>query len=107
MTLPIRVVPNNHVSLPRRYKSAIRGTSDLALHASLPEERKHVNVPTLFILDRADLQKKMQIDGTAKRVKQLRIEDTDCGHWAQLELPDRLNQLLEGFAEEDVGNVGQ
>lgn len=42
----------------------------------------------------------MQKDGTAKWVKKLRIEELSCGHWVQLELPDKLNQLLEGFAEE-------
>ena len=49
----------------------------------------------------------MQTDGTAKWVKQLRIEELDCGHWVQLEVPDKLNQLLEEFAEEGMGSVGQ
>ncbi|MCJ1435553.1 hypothetical protein MMC27_004927 [Xylographa pallens] len=83
------------------YKSAIRGI-DLANNASLSEERKHIDLPTLLVVSdkdyitRADMQK----DQTAKWVKQLRVEELHCGHWIPLELPDKLNQLLEGFANE-------
>ena len=68
----------------------------------MPEERKHVDLPTLLVVSdkdyvtRADMQK----DGTAKWIRKLRIEELSCGHWVQLEQPDKLNQLLEGFAEE-------
>ncbi|MCJ1403524.1 hypothetical protein MMC11_006747 [Xylographa trunciseda] len=83
------------------YKSAIRNI-DTANNASLSEQDKHVDLPTLLIVSdkdyvtRADIQR----DGTAKWIKQLRIEELSCGHWVQLELPDKLNELLEGFADE-------
>lgn len=94
------------VALGHRYKSAIRGI-DVADHASLPEERKHANLPTLLVVStkdpitRADVQK----NETVKWVKHLKIEELSCGHWVQLELPDKLNQLLEGFADEMEGNA--
>lgn len=82
----------------RRYKASIRGI-DLADHASLPEERKHVHLPTLLVVADKDYPEIGKQD-TAKWVKQLRMEELSCGHWVQLELPDKLNRLLEGFADE-------
>ena len=73
----------------------------------MSEERKHINLPTLLVVSdrdyitRADLQK----DRTAKWVKQLRVEELSCGHWVPLELPDKLNQLLEGFANDVAVNA--
>lgn len=88
-------------ALLRRYKSAIQGIG-FADHASLPEERKRVDLPTLLVVSDKDYicRADMQTDSTAKWVKQLRVEELSCGHWVQLELPDKLNQLMEGFADE-------
>ena len=71
----------------------------------MPEERKYVDLPTLQVVSedyitRADVQK----EATAKWAKQLRVEELSCGHWVQLELPDKLNKLLEGFAAEVDGS---
>lgn len=93
------------VALRHRYKSGIRGIDSVHC-ASLSEERKHVNLPTLLVVSdkdyitRADMQK----ESTTKWVKQLRIEELSCGHWVQLELPDHLTRLLEGFADEVKSN---
>ena len=75
------------------------GLSD---HALLPGELKYVNLPTLLVVSDKDYitRADMQRDATAKWVKQLRTEELSCGHWVQLELPDKVNQLLEGFANE-------
>lgn len=88
------------------YKSAMRGI-DIADNALLPEERKHVDLPTLLVVSGKDYfaQADMHKKETATWVKQLRIEELSCGHWVQLELPDQLNQLLEGFAHEIEGNA--
>ncbi|MCJ1382272.1 hypothetical protein MMC17_005385 [Xylographa soralifera] len=83
------------------YKSAIRGV-DSSTNASLSESRKHIDLPTLLVVSdrdyitRADMQKERMV----KWVQHLRIEELSCGHWVQLELPDKLNELLEGFANE-------
>lgn len=72
--------------------------------ASLPTARqtKQVNLPTLLVLPNKDYctLAEMQKHNTAKWVTRLRIEELDCAHWVQLELPERLNGLLEGFADE-------
>ena len=103
----------NHVSrlltsvLPcNRYKSAIRGV-DAAHHAALPEERKRVDLPALLVVSDRDYitRADMQTERTAKWVARLRVEELSCGHWVALEMPDELNKLLEGFANEVVGGV--
>lgn len=35
--------------------------------------------------------------------KDLKVVRLDTGHWIQLEAPDELNGILEGFVEEVVG----
>lgn len=91
----------NWVTLRRRYKSTIWDI-DLVHNASVPEERKHVNLPTLLVVSDNDYATRADIakNDTAKWVKQLRIEELSCGHWVQLELPEDLTRLLEGFANE-------
>ena len=75
---------------------------DLVHDASVSEERKHIDLPTLLVVSDKDYITRADIEKgrTAKWVKQLRIEELSCGHWVQLELPDKVNQLLEGFAAE-------
>lgn len=73
---------------------------NVADEAQLPEERKKVSVPTLLIVSKRDAVTRAEIskDGTSKGVKDLKIEELESGHWIQLELPDKLNQLLLDFA---------
>jgi soluble epoxide hydrolase / lipid-phosphate phosphatase len=40
----------------------------------------------------------IQKQGTATWVKQLRVEEFSCGHWVQLEMPEKLNEHLVEFA---------
>ena len=72
----------------------------MAYEASLPEERKHVNLPTLLIVAEKDYvaRPEMQRQVAASWVKQLRVEELSCGHWVQLEMPERVNELLVGYA---------
>ena len=81
-----------------RYKSILRGT-DIELDSKITEEGKHVQVPTLLITTELDYvaRGEMQTQGTAKWAKKLQIESLPSGHWPQLELPDRMNQLLDDF----------
>ena len=82
-----------------RYKAAIRGVG-ITQNVVLPEERKHVDVPSLLIVSTKDYATRadMQKGSTAKWIRNLSIEELDCGHWVQLESPEKLNQLLEDFA---------
>ena len=84
-----------------RYKSAIRGT-DAASEASLSEESKHVNVPTLLILGTKDYVTRVEVakQTATMWIKQHKIEEIPCGHWVQLEQPEKLNDLLVQFASE-------
>ena len=79
----------------------VRG-SDLVDDVSLPKGGKDVDLPTLLVIADKDYCTRpyMQKHSTGKWVKQLRIEELNCGHWLQLELPEKLTQLLEGFADE-------
>jgi soluble epoxide hydrolase / lipid-phosphate phosphatase len=59
-----------------------------------------VNVPTLLIVAEKDCVclPEIQKQGSAPWVKQLRVETFPCGHWVQLEMPEKLNELLVEFA---------
>lgn len=77
-----------------RYKSVIKG-DDSAHIAALPEDRKHVDIPTLLILAQKDYiaSPEFQKQGTVW-LKKTKIEELPCGHWAQLEMPEEVNSLL-------------
>jgi soluble epoxide hydrolase/lipid-phosphate phosphatase len=36
--------------------------------------------------------------GTVQWVKKLKVEELSCGHWVQLEMPEKLNDLSVQFA---------
>lgn len=64
----------------------------------MPEERKYVKVPTLFVLAKEDYVGRPEIQKRgAIWIQNLRIEEFPCGHWVQLEMPDKLNDLLLEF----------
>ena len=73
---------------------------DGPLHATVSEERKQVNLPTLLIVSNKDYvtRAELQKDSTSKWVQNLRVEEFSCGHWIQLEQTDEYNKLLESFA---------
>jgi soluble epoxide hydrolase/lipid-phosphate phosphatase len=84
-----------------RYKALIQGV-DLPNLAGIPADRNRVNLPTLLVVSSKDYATRADMgkQATAMWVKDLRIEELDCGHWIQLEMPEKLNALLEGFAGE-------
>lgn len=70
---------------------------------SVAEVDKYCKVPTLLIVSDLDYVTRadMQSQNTSKWVKELRIETMlDCGHWVQLEQPEKLQGLLQNFASE-------
>ena len=83
------------------YKAALQGVND-ADDTKVLENDRECPLPTLLVVSdedyvtRADLQS-MQ---SQKWVPQLRIEKLDCGHWIQLERPEKLQNLLVEFANE-------
>ncbi|PLB55852.1 putative epoxide hydrolase [Aspergillus steynii IBT 23096] len=83
------------------YKAAMRGVN-AEDEADMSEEDKLCPLPNLFVaakqdyVCRADLQSTM----AEKSVPKLRVEQVDCGHWVQLEVPEVLNRLLVEFVEE-------
>lgn len=68
----------------------------------MPEERKHVDLPTLQVLSGDNIIRGRCAEGRHGQewVKLLRVEKLSCGHWVQLELPEKLKQLVEGFADD-------
>jgi len=67
------------------------------------EEDMFCKVPTLLVVSDLDYVTRadMQSQNTSKWVKQLRIETMrNCGHWIQLEQPEELHKLIQGFAQE-------
>jgi soluble epoxide hydrolase / lipid-phosphate phosphatase len=69
----------------------------------ITEEDRECKVPTLLVVSDLDYVTRadMQSQNTLKWAKQLRIETMrNCGHWIQLERPNELQGLLQGFARE-------
>lgn len=70
------------------------------------EEDRFNRVPTLLVVSDLDYVTRadMQSQNTAKWMagdNLLRIETMrNCGHWIQLERPNELHRLLQGFAGE-------
>lgn len=84
------------------YKAAMRGVN-LPDEEDVSEEDKVCAVPTLLVVSDLDYVTRadMQSQNTSKWVKQLRIETMrNCGHWIQLERPNELHELIQGFASE-------
>ena len=73
---------------------------DIPYHATLSEDSKHVELPTLLVVSDQDYVTRadIQTEQTSKWIKRLEIVELSCGHWVQLELPNKLNDLLETFA---------
>ncbi|KAH6663023.1 putative epoxide hydrolase 2 [Halenospora varia] len=81
------------------YKATIQKV-DLQREAEITEEQKHINLPTLLVVSDEDYVSRAEVgkEGTAKWAKDLEIAELHCGHWIQLEVPDKFNDLLEKFA---------
>ncbi|KAF7586397.1 hypothetical protein BBP40_008947 [Aspergillus hancockii] len=86
------------------YKSTIRGIN-AEDEAAIPEEDKFCPVPNLFIAAKRDYvcQADLQIPSTRTWAPNAKIETMDCGHWVQLEEPETLNELLDGFVRDVTG----
>ena len=84
-----------------KYKSAMRNI-DLDDDKLVPNERRHITLPTLLVVSSQDYVccPEIQKYGTQRWAKQLNVEELDCGNWVQLEEPDKLNGILEQFAED-------
>lgn len=76
---------------------------------NLPDEEavaevdRYCKVPTLLVVSDLDYvtRAEMQSQNTSRWVKELRIETMlGCGHWVQLEQPEKLQRLLQDFAGE-------
>lgn len=83
------------------YKAGMRGVN-LQDEANMSEDDRYCKVPTLLVVGDQDYVTRadMHSSNSVKWVKKLRIETLHCGHWIQLEKPDELHRLLEGFAAE-------
>jgi soluble epoxide hydrolase / lipid-phosphate phosphatase len=87
------------------YRAAMRGVN-LPDEAEVAQEDMHCSVPTLLVVSDQDFVTRadMQSQQTRRWAAQLRTETLrGCGHWIQLERPDELQALLEGFAREVMG----
>ena len=82
------------------YKSQIRNL-DSENEASIPEERKSIQQPTLLLTCRDDPigVPVLQEAATKPFVRNLTIKQIDTGHWPQLEKPDEVNEILKTFLE--------
>ncbi|KAL9112409.1 MAG: hypothetical protein Q9227_003251 [Pyrenula ochraceoflavens] len=81
------------------YKSAMQGINS-SDEAEVSD--KECPLPNLLVVSEQDYVTRadMQSAKSKEWVPDLRIETLDCGHWIQLERPDELFKLLEGFATE-------
>jgi len=87
-----------HILTCLRYKAAMRGI-EVPDNSKVTEEQKHIQVPTLLVVAEQDYitRADLQTQETVKWIKQLEVASLSSGHWPQLELPDKLNQLLDTF----------
>lgn len=68
---------------------------------AIPPERAQIDKPTLFFANKQDyiLVPALQEAQMKPLVKDLEIQELDCGHWTQLEKANEVNELLKGFIE--------
>nr|POE93178.1 isoform 2 of bifunctional epoxide hydrolase 2 [Quercus suber] len=86
------------------YKAGIRGVN-IPDEAPIPDKARYCTVPTLLVTGEFDFVTRADAMGakTKEWVKgDLRVETLDCGHWVQLERPDKLQKLFEEFAQQVV-----
>ena len=91
------------------YKAAMRGVND-ADEAALSQEGGFCKVPTLLIVSDEDyvIRAEAQVMKCKEWCPDLRIESLlGCGHWIQLERPEELQRLLEGFSAEVTSSVSE
>jgi len=83
------------------YKAAMRGVNT-ADEAAVAEADRPCRLPTLLVVSEQDYVTRadMQTAKSKEWVPDLRIETLDCGHWIQLERPEKLSRLMEHFAQE-------
>ncbi|KAF7597389.1 hypothetical protein BBP40_006332 [Aspergillus hancockii] len=83
------------------YKAAMRGvnTED---EKDIPDKDKPCLLPNVFIAAKQDYVcvAGLQLKQSQDWCPQLKTETWDCGHWVELEEPERLNQLLVELAHE-------
>jgi pimeloyl-ACP methyl ester carboxylesterase len=86
-----------------RYKGGLQGV-DCPYNVGIPEDRNRVDLPTLLIVGIQDCVCRPEVAKmiTGKWVKNLKVEELDCGHWVQAEKPKETNALFERFANELV-----
>lgn len=68
---------------------------------ALPPERANIDRPTLFFANKQDyiLVPALQEAQMTPLVKDLEVQELDCGHWTQLEKADEVNEILKGFID--------
>ena len=84
------------------YKAAIRGV-DNRYDESLPKPLYRVeDKPLLYVGGKRDYitTVEMNIDRTSKWVNSPGIEIWECGHWIQLEEPEKTLSLFKAFAKQ-------
>ena len=89
------------------YKAAMRGVND-ADETAISQEDRFCKVPTLLIVSDEDYvtRAEVQVMKCKEWCPDLRIESLlGCGHWIQLERPEELHRLLEGFSAEVTSSV--
>ncbi|KAL9128269.1 MAG: hypothetical protein Q9217_003031 [Psora testacea] len=67
----------------------------------IPEEKRHINQPTLMIAAKLDYicVPAIQVGGMQPFVKDLKVVEVESAHWNQLERPLETNRALEEFVE--------
>lgn len=83
------------------YKAAVRGVN-IADEELVRDEEKILRMPCLFIAPEKDhvCVAETQIAYCKQLCPNARIERLDCGHWVQLEEPEKFHGLLLDFAEQ-------
>ena len=89
------------------YKAAMHGVNDVD-ETAISQEDRFCKVPTLLIVSDEDYvtRAEVQVMKCKEWCPDLRIESLlGCGHWIQLERPEELHRLLEGFSAEVTSSV--
>ncbi|PHH91786.1 hypothetical protein CDD83_10282 [Cordyceps sp. RAO-2017] len=83
------------------YKAAMRGVN-IPDESVIPEANRHCKVPALLVFCEHDYVTRADAlgDKTKQWMEDLRVETVDCGHWIQLERPERLHSLLDEFCRQ-------
>ena len=99
-----RLLKGGYTGVFNWYK-AFFGIEPSSEDVARPAEERKIEVPTLFVVAEKDyaIVADMHLHQTKEAAADLQVERLSTGHWVMLEATEKVNALLQGFAERIQG----